>query len=166
MSRKILPWILFPLAVWMQACLAPMQMERRGAATFDEVIQTDPESVPLSIDSETLRSLRKRAETGGAEPPEGSIVSLLDRLNANGSYRFDARRNEAETGLAGVAARLLRDPSEEVRFRAAELLGKIGSAPQEEILIASSEKDPSPVVREMAAESLEHLGLGYEVWTE
>jgi hypothetical protein len=166
MRKGFLPCILFPLAVGMQACLAPVQMERRGAATFDEIVQTEPQAAPLSIDSETLRSLQNRAETGGAEPVEESIVSVLDRLNANASFRFDATRNEAEIELARVVAQLLRDPSEEVRFRAAELLGKIGSASQEEILIASSDKDPSPVVREMAAESLEHLGLGYEVWTE
>jgi len=166
MRKGFLPWIVFPLAVWMQACLAPVQMERGGSVNFDEVIQNESQAAPLVFDSETLRSLQNRAETSGAQPAEASIASLLDRLNEKASNRFDATRNEAETELARVVAQLLRDPSEEVRFRAAELLGKIGSASQEEILIASSDKDPSPVVREMAAESLEHLGLGYEVWTE
>ena len=166
MRRKRYIWILLVLAGWMQACLSTTQMERGRTTTFDKFDWQESDPTLQFYTPEILNALTARVETKGRAPNEGSIVSILDRLIEKASYRPDSVENETEAQVAKVVAQLLRDPSEEIRFRAAELLGMMGGPSQEESLIASSEKDPSPAVREMAAESLEHLGLGNEVWTE
>jgi len=148
-------------------CFHSLQTDRNSGSSFAGLDGGNPPNEVSPIDErETLDLLRQRAETRGERPGEAQVVSLLDSLNERFSYRAEESRGAQVGELAEVVVHLLRDPSEEVRFRAAELLGKIGTPTQENSLIETSEKDPSLVVREMAAESLEHLGLGYEVWSE
>ena len=61
---------------------------------------------------------------------------------------------------------LFQDPSEEVRCQAVETAGKAGGPQIERDLLQVRESDPSPIVREIAAQSLIRLGLGNEPWEE
>lgn len=114
---------------------------------------------------EQIEILRQRIASHGGDPSERTTLSALDALNLElaGEPIADAAQSE---GIRIVGVGLLKDPSEEVRFRAAELLGRTATEGEEPALLKVRETDPSPTVREMAMEAMEIRGLGEEVWKE
>ena len=134
---------------------------------FEEMQRT--KSFPSEINSKegeaNITLLRKRVESGGSEPSDPEVITALERLNL--SLRQHPLVNALlSEGLREATVGLLKDPSEDIRFRSAELLGKIATESEEAALLEASKTDPSPSVREMAAQSMELRGLGTEVWEE
>jgi len=109
--------------------------------------------------------LNQRATSHGNDPSERETVSALDSLNLE-LAAAPIENSALSKGLREVAANLLDDPSEEIRFRAVELLGKVATEEEESALLRVSETDPRAAVREMALEAMELRGLGEEVWKE
>lgn len=112
-----------------------------------------------------MEILRQRVASHGRDPSERTTLSALDALNLELAAE-PIVNNVLSKGIREVGVDLLEDPSEEVRFRAAELLGKTATEDEESTLLRVSETDPSPAVREMALEAMEMRGLGEEVWKE
>ena len=109
--------------------------------------------------------LQQRADTLGKEPTEAQTVIVLDTLNME-LKREPIKNASLSQGLRSILVNLLKDPSEDVRFRSAEILGRIATEREEAALIRASSSDPSQSVREMASEAMELRGLGTEVWSE
>ncbi|MCA9440328.1 MAG: HEAT repeat domain-containing protein [Candidatus Omnitrophica bacterium] len=109
--------------------------------------------------------LQQRADTLGKEPTESQTVIVLDTLNME-LEREPIKNASLSQGLRSILVDLLKDPSEDVRFRSAEILGRIATEREEAALIRASSSDPSQSVREMASEAMELRGLGTEVWSE
>lgn len=164
--RTFSPLLLWLLAFSLTACSSSLWKESRPTSKQTE---PSPESFRQGVNSKSgqkdVEILQKRVESRGQEPSVEQTTSALDALNLELGAEPIVNPALSE-GLRSIAVRLLKDPSEDVRFRAAELLGKIATEAEEKDLLDSSEKDPSPSVREMTLEALELRGLGAEVWGE
>jgi hypothetical protein len=125
----------------------------------------DNQGLNTKLMDKQMEVLQKRIASRGGQPSETETVSALDSFNLRLS-RNPIENPALTKGLREMGVGLLEDPSEEVRFRACEFLGKTATESEEPALLKISETDPSATVREMALEALELRGLGEEVWEE